>query len=68
MNNIDRLSMSNIDEVVFVEQAVDIYGKMNLLELLSEENMLQTYKQKYKERLTSELHTVLQQEIAKKLI
>ncbi len=60
--------MSNIDEVVFVEQAVDIYGKMNLLELLSEENMLQTYKQKYKERLTSELHTVLQQEIAKKLI
>ncbi len=68
MNNIDRLSMSNIDEVVFVEQAVNIYGKMNLLELLSEENMLQTYKQKYKERLTSELHTVLQQEIAKKLI
>jgi len=68
VNNIDRLSMSNIDEVVFVEQAVDIYGKMNLLELLSEENMLQTYKQKYKERLTSELHTVLQQEIAKKLI
>ncbi len=60
--------MSNIDEVVFVEQAVDIYGKMNLLELLSEENMLQAYKQKYKERLTSELHTVLQQEIAKKLI
>ncbi len=68
MNNIDRLSMINQDELVFVEQAVNIYGKMNLLELLSEENMLQTYKQKYKERLTSELHTVLQQEIAKKLI
>ena len=35
--------MINQDELVFVEQAVNIYGKMNLLELLSEENMLQTY-------------------------
>jgi len=63
-----RLSMINKEESVFVEQASEVYRKMSLLELLSEENMLQSYKQKYKERITDELHFVLGQEIAKKLV
>lgn len=60
--------MSNKDETIFVEQAAKVYGKMSLLELLSEENMLQRYKHRYKERITSELHFLLEQEITKKLI
>ena len=60
--------MSNKDETIFVEQAAKVYGKMSLLQLLSEENMLQRYKHRYKERFTSELHFILEQEITKKLV
>ncbi len=58
--------MSNKDETIFVEQAAKVYGKMSLLELLSEENMLQRYRHRYKERIMSKLHFILEQEISLK--
>ena len=64
----NRSQMSNKEEKVYVEQASQVYRKMALLELLSEENLLQRYKQKYRESITNELHLVLEQEIARKLI
>ena len=60
--------MLSKDEIVFVGQAAKVYRSMNLLELLSEENLLQCYKRKYDDRIASELHLVLEQEIAKKLV
>ncbi|MEM3085282.1 MAG: hypothetical protein QXU32_12885 [Nitrososphaerales archaeon] len=60
--------MLNRKEILLIEQAGKTYRRMELLELLAEENVLQRYKQNYNERITNALHHVLDREIVKKLI